>query len=407
MISKEMLGDALGLGSVPDGELVGILADVLPLSRWESGKRVTYLHPEQGHVLDVVYDKHGRIACCEPGPGLTEDLVATLRKHVAGAYGPDAGFEIRRDVLFSVPEVKGFWPHGDDWQILPAPPQAPRPGFLVAEHPFVFEYRVRTSLNNFISLTRRRRRFRELHLLLSLVLRGLITREPDTHPHHWVLLHEPAAHGSRTAYLNEGYMVGGGFVIRADGFSDPVGHPKLVVVPDDEYYVRRGLERDDLDVPTCLDAFFDRFESADPRTRNQLVRASYWVDVAYRVWHTSKSLSFVAAINAVETLVPDQEHDPCPCCGRNRAPGPSAGFRQLIETHAAAEGAEARAAMYGLRSALMHGRGLHSSDDSSAWAALIPRNIEHMQLHETALAVSRAVIRSWFLNHDVTRTENI
>jgi len=371
---------------------------VFPLSRWESGDRITYFHPERGHALDVVYNKHGQIMRYEPGPGLTDELVATLRERAEVAFAPDTGSEVRRDVLFSVPEVKGYWRHGDDWQILPAPPQAPRPGFLLGEHPFVLEYRVRSSANDAVVFTRRRRSW-ELHLLLSLVLRGSITHETDAKPHHWVLMGEPTAAGVHTAYVNEGYMVEG-LIARADSFSNPEGLPELVVVPDEEYYARRGIDisEDALDAPAGLDAFLNRFEDADPRTREQLLRASYWLDAAYRVWDTSKSLSYIAAVNAVESLVPKREHDPCPCCGLDRSPGPTARFHDFVETYAAAEGAADRKAIYRLRSAFVHGDGLHNFDVPRVWGALVPGDMKHRELHDAAFAVASTAIRTWFLS---------
>lgn len=99
MIRAEDLGEALGFGSVPDEELVGILGGVLPLSRWEAGRRVAYFHPVQGHVLDVVYNRDGRIASCEPGAGFTPELLETLRERTKAAFAADAGSEVRRDVL--------------------------------------------------------------------------------------------------------------------------------------------------------------------------------------------------------------------------------------------------------------------------------------------------------------------
>lgn len=402
MISAAELGDALGLGRVRDEELVGLLSSVLPLSQTESGDRVSYFHTEHGHALDVVYDKRGRIVRCDPGPALTNELTATLRERAAAALAPDTGFEVRRDVLFSVPEVKGFWRHGDDWQILPAPAAAQRPGFLMGEHPFVLEYRVRRSANFQVTETRRWKRFWELHLLLSLLLHGRITRELHSHPHHWMLLREPTADGSQTVYANEGYMIAG-FVARADDFTAPGGHRKLAVVPDNEYYAQRGIGvDDDVTVPSCLDAFFDRLETVDVRMRDQLLRASYWLDAALRAWETSKSLSYGAAINAIETLMPKQKADPCPTCSRDRSPGPTAGFRDFVETYAAAEGAKAREAMYRFRSALVHGHRLHSMDLPGPWGALVPGEIEHRELHGTAFAVARTAVRAWFLNPTAT-----
>jgi hypothetical protein len=224
-MDAETLSAALQVGHVPDEELVSVLGTVLTLTRWESGNRVSYFHPEQSHALDLIYDRHGHIASCEPGEGLTDELVEVLASLVRTALGSDAGFEVRRDVLFSMPETKGYWRHGDEWQIHPAPAEAPRPDFLMGEFPFVLEYRVRSSADTRVMLTRWQTRLWELHLLLALVLHGRITREWGEKPHHWMLLPQDLVgdDGISTAYLNEGYMVGGGFVSRTEDFSDPPG----------------------------------------------------------------------------------------------------------------------------------------------------------------------------------------
>jgi hypothetical protein len=61
MIDEVDLSDALAVGRIPDDELVSILGSIFPLSRWESGRRITYVHPERGDALDVVYSRRGEI----------------------------------------------------------------------------------------------------------------------------------------------------------------------------------------------------------------------------------------------------------------------------------------------------------------------------------------------------------
>ena len=265
MIDPQQLGDAVGLGSVPDNELVGVFHGVLSLSRWESGRRIEYFHPQEGHLLDVVYGKDGRIASLEPTRASTAELLETLRARAETSFGPEAGYEVRRDLLFSVPRIEGFWRHRDDWQIIPAPPTAHDSSADSAEHPFVLEYRVRPSENMVIGFLRWRRRLWELHLVLSLLLRGSITRESVESEHHWMVV--PDSKTVRTAYLNEGYLVGGGFISRAADFTDPAELRPLDVVDDRVYYERRE-PRLRMDIPASLDTFFDRFEGAEAHVAN-------------------------------------------------------------------------------------------------------------------------------------------
>jgi hypothetical protein len=215
------LGGVLGVGRVPDDEILGVLGGVFPMSRYESERRVSYFEPRQGHALDIVFGKDGQIASCEAGPDLTRELVATLRERCEASFNENASYEVARAVLFSAPEVKGSWRHRDEWQILPAPDDAPRPDDPGGEYPFVLEYRIQASANGRVASTRRRRREHAIHLLLSLLLRGQITREQTSRPQHWMILPEATDDGLYTAYLNEGYMVGAGFATRADELSDP------------------------------------------------------------------------------------------------------------------------------------------------------------------------------------------
>jgi hypothetical protein len=400
VISAERLGEAVGLGRLADHDITAILGSMFPLSRWVDGGRVSYFQPEQGHVLDLVYAKSGTISSCEPGEGLTTELVQHLRERAELELDSGTGFEVWRDVLFSAPEVKGFWRHSDDWQILPAPANAPRPGFSMGEHPFVLEYRVRKADDFRIRQNRRLRRLWELHLLLSLLVRYPITRESLERPHHWVLLPDFAP-----AYANEGYMVGEGFTAVADDLSDSGDLPSLRVVADDEYYGRLGIGPDEteIDVPACFDGFFDSFEVAPPERRDKVLRASYWFDAAYRVWHISKSLSFISAINAIESLFPPRGGGGhvCPVCkSHDDPPGPSALFRSFVETYAEAEGAESRNAMYTLRSTFVHGGALHGLDLPRSWGSLEPTTETHRDLHATALSVARTTIRTWFLQKE-------
>ena len=265
----------------------------------------------------------------------------------------------------------------------------------------MLEYKINSSSNHVVGLTRRRRRLWELHVLLALLLRGRITREPSESQHHWVILDDPANGGFRTAYANEGYLVGGGFVPRAAGFSDHTDLTQLQTTPDDAYYARRGLEPEaQMDLPASTDEFFDRFDAADPDTRERLLRAAYWFDAAYRVWHISKSLSYVSAISSIETLFPEREGHTCPECDRfHDSPGPTARFRTFVESYAGEEAQEDRSAIYGLRSTFTHGSALHGLDVPRTWGALEPTAQGHRDLHDAALTVARTVVRNWFVEH--------
>jgi hypothetical protein len=401
-VSTYDLGEALHLGSVPDDEAVVVLTSALGMSGWDEGQRVSYFHSEQGHVLDAVYAKKvGRILAYEPTPNLTPEIADGLRAEFASAFDPDLGFEVRREIFFSVPEIKGTWRHGDDWQILPKPSHAPRPfpDSLGKEQAFVLEFRIRTSPHHTLLETRRSRRRWELHLLLAFVLRGTVKPEVSAPgEQRWVVFLDPETDTSKTAYAGEGYKVGGrGFVVRDRDFSEPEAEP-LGTLPDEDYYARIGLQTE-MDVPASIDSFFDRFEAAPHETREKMLRACYWFSASYRMWHALQSLSFVSAINAVEALLPESEQHECSVCGKeHRYPGPTQLFRDFVERYAQGVPKRARSDMYDLRSSLLHGTQLHGSDVPRAWSGIIPSVQRHEALHRTALEVARTSVRNWFLD---------
>lgn len=398
MISDQKLGDAIGLNDLDDDDILGILSDSFSSARWESGLQVAYLGVDGMPALTLVYNKRGQIVGCKRGAGLTGEILGKLRRGYEIA-STDEGSEVFRDVLFSTPELKGCWRYADDWQITPAPEQAPRPEFLLADHPFILEYRVRKSSNFAISHTRRWKRLWELHLLLSMALVRPIKREWPSHPHHWVVLPHADGETPKVAYLNEGYMVGGGFVFHLAELSDASPHPKLIPIDDDRYYSRKPHVGDQLvNIPACLNEIFRRFESAERDTRDRILRACYWLDASRRAWDTSKAQSFISAITAVETLVPSAPREICPTCDKDRSPGLTARFRAFVENYASKEDLADRAALYDVRSSLVHGGQLHNLDMPTPWGSLLPNGIMQTNLHDRAFAVSRTVVRNWFLD---------
>lgn len=405
VISADEVGKSLLVGGVPDEELVVAFRGVLPVGRLDVGggsRRVEYHHPTAGHVLDVVYDKNSRIQELQPTEKLTDEIADALRQEFESAFA-DAGDVVFREILFSMPESHGRWKYNDTWQILPAPRDAPRPDFQMGDFPLILEHRVRRSTNHAVQLTRRMRGLWELHLLLSLLLWGRITRESPEPAHHWVIQepHQSPKGEWQTAYLQEGYIVGGGFQFMQEDFTDS-REPLLTVVPDDEYYARRGIGPSAvLDIPEGLNSSFDRFAQADIAIREALLRSAYWYDLARRGWRVSKSLSFISAVNAIEALFPDErEGHQCPECKRfHDSPGPTARFRTFVETYGSDEGAEDRDAIYRVRSDFVHGRALHGLDAPRGWGAMTPQNEWHRDLHDSAVRVARTVIRTWFLAH--------
>jgi hypothetical protein len=106
-----------------------------------------------------------------------------------------------------------------------------------------------------VTHARRRRRAWELHLILSLVLNGRITRYGERPQHVWGYINVPPAE-LRAAYVQVGYFVPD-FVGEQSEFSAVEGLERLPLIDDAEYFSRYGISGDEvLEVPAMFELCF-------------------------------------------------------------------------------------------------------------------------------------------------------
>lgn len=150
-------------------------------------------------------------------------------------------------------------------------------------------------------------------------------------------------------------------------------------------------------IPEVLPEVMAAFGSATPASRDRFLRACYWFDRADEVWSTSASLSYLALCNAIEVLLDRAGADPCPTCGKDRAPGPTRRFADLVGTYAASLPKPQRREIYDLRSSLTHGDALLDIDLPRAFGGLVPREIEQRYAHGIGRDIARRAIIDFIL----------
>jgi hypothetical protein len=232
------------------------------------------------------------------------------------------------------------------------------------------------------------KRVSEIRLLLSLVLKGGL-QEAGTGHHAWFIGSEPEFHST---FAQVGYYFAPARW-PADAFS-PVDELEVVTeVPADEYYRPLGISYDrPLEVPDVLGPLADALREVTEPDRERFLRAAYWFDRASSAWYVSASLSYISVINAIEVLTDRGAQDLCPTCGLNRAPGPTARFRETVERFAG--DVPERDELYRLRSRLVHGDHVLLADGPSGFS-FMPHPAEERGRHDLALRVSRVVIMAW------------
>lgn len=257
--------DAFHLDRIDAYELHAALTSRFPWARLDDpGERIVYMGKGQLQGGDQ-YALKLRWArrrdgeppdSIEPGPQLEPEDVDNVRLWIEEHVLADHGGRVRREILFSWGPVYGAWRYRDVFQMMPPPPEAPLPGFLLARHPLVIEVAFPNSTDVAIRRMRYGGRLREIALLLSLFLAGGVDRLGPVSRNHWSFVDANGEISSK--YLSEGYFIPG-FEAEQPDFSELGKLPQLDVVEDQEYYGRSGSSADRLDVPSSLESLFDTY----------------------------------------------------------------------------------------------------------------------------------------------------
>jgi len=174
-VAKERsLREQLHIGEVDDDELSLAISSVLSRGAQFRAKEVEYRTIADEGVLSLRY-RAGSVVDAIAGPAMTADLEEQLQAVINDTVLTPSGRKVWRCVMFSGRPVEGYWCFKDEFQIVPAPPEAPRPNVLLAEHPFALDLAFDDSSDFRIRGLRRSRRSYELGLVLDLVLRGGIS----------------------------------------------------------------------------------------------------------------------------------------------------------------------------------------------------------------------------------------
>ncbi len=142
----------------------------------------------------------------EPGAGLGTGELDALWNQIESDLLMSNGMRIGSAILFSHLPVEGWYRYEELLQILPAPKGAPRPAFLMADHPFLLQFAFPSSPNWLIRNVRKAIRGREITLMLTGLLAGTVRSLIGGGQHHWSLVSTEPGGTLRTEYLQEGYL---------------------------------------------------------------------------------------------------------------------------------------------------------------------------------------------------------
>jgi hypothetical protein len=354
--------------------------------------------PLAGPSCRVVLTYRGNeIVALEPGSALNagewESLSEALEQSlVAGSQ------RVGRDFAFSMYRVLGSWRGARSGvQILPPPDDAPRAPYEMAEHPFILEFPIKESDRWPVTNHRRLRDHRHLAQLLDVLLCGhtnTLQRRPD---HLWAGVSRDDGH-TDIKWVQQFFMGNLGDVIRRD--LSPPATDRLEEVEPEAYYERFGYDGRPLSVPADLDQSICLYLQLAPPNRAKFNRATFWLDIASRMWNISVSSSFTSLVTAIESLLePATSHQVhCDKCDADRShdvPGAGERLRAFFEQYAPGAALMSRRnKIYRLRGGIVHGGTLmqHDQDPIFGWD---PPEWDERELHRDLWSVTKVALRNW------------
>src|SRR6266702_421927 len=244
--------ELLRIGEVDEDELAAALLSIFPRSAHLGGNEVEYRDADDEWVLSLHY-RDGALVDATTGPFFTSATEAQLRQTLADAFDGTSR-KVWRAAMFSLRRVEGWYRHGEDYMIRPAPQEAPRPDVEYAQHPWLLEFPYTESPIDGVWRLRVHRRVYVLSLLLNLLLNGRIGMPSNRSRNHWIVTRDAdgGAGMGASQWLQEGYFIPG-FTPFADDFSEVGEWSPLAQELTEDYYGRASPFFELLTVPAAFD----------------------------------------------------------------------------------------------------------------------------------------------------------
>jgi hypothetical protein len=380
--------ELLRVGEVDDDELATVLGSIFPRGAQLSSNEVEYRNNADDWILGLRY-RDGTLVDAVTGPAYSEEIGRQIRKALVDSLdGTDR--KIWRLPMFSLRRVEGWYRHGDDFMVRPAPAEAPRPDEEYAEHPWVLEFAFIDSPMFRVRTLRTQRRAYELALVLNLLLGGRIGAPSNRGRKHWVFpSHAEFLAGAPPEWRQEGYYIPG-FDVFADSFSDVSAWTPIAGDSTEDYYSRRGFSGQPLTVSAAMADLCEAFDSLGGLERSRFLRSCYWLRTADVVWSYSQSLHLVSLINAVECLAQSGEK-------RLTIDASTKMFLDFMEDYASGRPSRTRInKIYDARSLVTHGERLLGYDTPLSFG-LHPITTADRESGTETVLLARGAIINWLV----------
>ena len=161
MIEAENLFDVLHCSKLDQAEFEQVVGSYYGHGYHAQPQEIHHARAGRGCAVRTLYDENGKLINVVGGPDLATGEIDELRRKTETELLTQGATKVRRLVLFSSAPTTGHFRYRDVFQIVPVPPEAPRPKFILGDHPLFLEVKVHISSNFMITNLRYQRAARK------------------------------------------------------------------------------------------------------------------------------------------------------------------------------------------------------------------------------------------------------
>jgi hypothetical protein len=236
-------------------------------------------------------------------------------------------------------------------------------------YPFRLKFKYDDSTDEFISMGRKREKAHEIQLLLSVFLNTHITNKNLRKSTEYLTLDEE------------------------DWTPQSEELKSMTKINTQKYYHEAPSPYTPVQIPEMFDFMFDKFYSLELASQEQFLRAAYWYQHSGEVIDISRSASYLALVNAIETLAADESKlTVCEVC-ENKA-GATKQVREFLEKYLPNIESSKINKIYGLRSSLTHGKRILETD-TGKFNDFTPFNSEENSNYHQTSYITRIALINW------------
>lgn len=363
----------LRINEIDDSELAHCIGELFPYSFFDGERDVMYSNDKDNDwLIKFTYSKKKLIRATAR---LHEPKISEIEEHISNIFFGPTTPSVQRDYMFSSKPMEGFMLAPNWFQLTPVPQNAPKAPYLWAEHPFVCEFLIPSSGMRSIDLFRRTRHYQEIGLLLNLIIEFGVRIQPKKGQPVWII--EPKAEQDSgkikmaSKFRQRGYSIED-HRVTAQSFSTTDHLNPLEAIYPDEYYYQIGIQHNtSLRISTDTIGLIAKFFNLRQDKKRHFTRSLFWFYQADKKNASSTSSAFISLVNAVESLLPNDNGQRCPTCG-SYSNSISKKFEDFLNKyapkidqlrlHAGSKMWKGYKNLYNMRSMLVHGNYLFSSD---------------------------------------------